>query len=157
MQVRLRGDPRPALVTALALLALACASALPMPVENEWARVTAARISRMPLDVPRSFVVQYVFALEPKRGDIVRVDVLDVSGFDVVPLVNGAPIGGANTWSTAQVALSPQGIPWLFTSGPTRKLFRFVLHAQSGETSTLEQPVLFSAETKAFYRRGLAP
>jgi hypothetical protein len=77
-----------------------------------------------------------------------------VSGLDPVPLVIAAPLG-ENSWSSEKVALSPQGMPWIFTSGPTRKLFRFVLHAQSGEVSTLEQPVLFSAETKAFYRRKL--
>lgn len=141
----------------VALLALACASRLPMPVENEWAKVTAAGIVREPLDAPGRFAVNYTFALEPKRADLVRVDVFDVSSGDPVVLLSGAPIGADNTWSTEKVALSPSGMPWLFASGPTRKLFRFVLHAQSGETSTLEQPVLFSAEVKAFYRRKLDP
>jgi hypothetical protein len=135
------------------LLALACAS-LPMPAENEWARVTAATIEKAPLDGARGFTVSYSFALRPKRTDLDRVDILEVSG-DPVTLVSGAAVGGANTWSSEKVPLSPQSVPWLFTSGPTRKLFRFVLYAQSGETTSLEQPVLFSAEIKAFYRRNV--
>lgn len=143
----------------LAWLALACAATmLPMPVENEWARVTAAGVVREPLaGAPGRFSVTYTFALTPKRDDLARVDILDMSGLDPVTLVSGAPIGGDNSWSSEKLPLSPQSVPWIFTSGPTRKVFRFVLYAQSGETSTLEQPVLFSAETKAFYRRKLEP
>ncbi len=146
-----------AALTVLAALALACASALPMPAENEWARVTAVEIVRAPLAAGRGFTIRYSFALAPKRSDIASVDVLDVSGLDPVTLVSGAPVGGDNTWSSEKVALSPQGIPWLFTSGPTRKVFRFVLRAQSGEVSTLDQPVLFDADMKAFYRRKIEP
>ena len=127
-----------------------------MQAENEWARVTEADLVRQPLGgAPGRFTVNYTFALEPKRSDLARVDILDVSGMDPVTLVSGAPIGGDNSWASAKVPLSPEGAPWIFTSGPTRKLFRFVLYAQSGETSTLEQPALFSAEIKAFYRRKL--
>ncbi len=144
-------------VPVLAWLVLACAASLPMPAENEWARVTAVDLVREPLEGMIGFSVSFSFALAPKRGDIARVDILDVTGFDPVTLVDGAPVGGDNRWSSEKQVLSPQGAPWLFSSGPTRKVFRFVLHAQGGEISTLEQPVLFSAETKAFYRRKVAP
>jgi hypothetical protein len=143
---------------ALGLLALACASALSTPAENDWARVTEASLVRRPLGgAPGQFTVRYTFALAPKREDLASVDIFDVSNVDPVPLVSGARIGGDNSWSSALFPLSAQGVPWMFTSGPTRKLFRFVLTAQSGETSTLEQAVLFSAETKAFYRKKIRP
>lgn len=149
--------PTPAklLLCALGLLGSACAATLPMPAENDWARVTAAGIVRAPLEgSPGRFTLSFSFALEPKRDDIERVDILDLSTLDPTPLVSGAAIGGDNTWSSEKRLLSPQSVPWLFTSGPTRKVFRFVLYSKSGETSVLEQPTVYSAETKAFYRRG---
>ncbi len=143
---------------AVALLGIACAAGLQMPAENEWARITEAGILRLPVEgLPGQYTLIYRFALTPKRGDLARVDVLDVSGSDPVMLLRGGPIGAENAWSTEKVPLSAQSVPWLFTSGPTRKLFRFVLYAESGDTSTLEQLVLFSADTKAYYRRRLAP
>ena len=147
---------RRALAAVALLLALACAS-LPMPAENEWARVTAARLDKAPLEGAAGFSVSYSFAIRPKRDDLDHVDIIDLSGSDPVMLLSGAAVGGANAWTSEKVPLSPQSVPWLFTSGPTRKLFRFVLYTQSGETLSLEQPVFFSAETKAFYRRNVKP
>lgn len=146
---------RPALAGLALLLALACSS-LPMPVENEWARVTEARLDKSALD-GAGFSVSYSFAIRPKRDDLDHVDIIDLSGSDPVTLISGAAVGGENAWTSEKVPLSAQSVPWLFTSGPTRKLFRFVLYTQSGETLSLEQPVFFSAETKAFYRRNVQP
>jgi hypothetical protein len=145
---------RRALSGMVLLLALACGS-LPMPVENEWAKVTEARMDKLPLGGASGFSVRYSFAIRPKRDDLDHVDIVDMSGSDPVTLISGAAVGGANAWSSESVPLSALSVPWLFTSGPTRKLFRFVLYTQSGETVNLDQPVFFSAETKAFFRRNV--
>ena len=140
-------------LAGIALLALACAAALPMPAENEWAKVTAVGMRRQPLDGSSgTFTLTYTFALAPKRDDIARLEIFDVSGLDPVILVRDGAVGADNTWSSEKLPLSPQSVGWLFTSGPTRRMFRFVLYRQDGETSTLEQSVTFSAETKAYYR-----
>jgi len=151
MSARIRGA---VLLLVLAHQTMACLSPMPYGVENDWVRMEEAGMLRLPVEgSPDRFRVQFVFAFEAKRLDIASIDIEDVSGPEPVVLVRGKDVAaGDNRWVGPSVDMSPATLPWLYSPGDTRLLFRITFHTSYGETSAVLQPALFTDRTKRAYR-----
>ncbi len=87
----------------------------------------------------------------------VKVRVEDVTGAEAVLLLeDSAPVIEDSHWkgNSAPKEITPDGVPWLFTSGDTLTVFRFTVElAGDSEPVVIYQPSVFKEASKVSLRR----
>jgi hypothetical protein len=130
---------------------------MPDPAENEWLRSEVVGFLLGPdgENDPQTYLT-WLFGFELKKGELSAVKITDVTDSPFLLVVDDRqPVLEDGHWKGSATAIpaTESGVPWLYTSGTTTRIFYYQVTLATGETVTFYQPTSYSESNKSGLRK----